>query len=113
MPRRAVKKTKQQILPSVRQTPRERLHALIKQYRQKLAIGAACYGAADELLTEIRKHLKANRRFPLGDGLYAVLVDLFEDQDKVFKPVAIKRWELQIQDANGSVVRMRDRKRKK
>jgi hypothetical protein len=42
-----------------------------------------------------------------------VLVDLFEDQDKVFKPVAMKRWELQIQDANGSVVRMRDRKRKK
>lgn len=112
MPKRAVRKTKQQMLPTMRQTPREVLLDLIKQYRQKIAIGSACYQKADELMGEIRDRLKVNRRFPVGDGLYAVLVDLFEETDKVFKPVAMKRWELQIQDANGSVVRMRDRKRK-
>lgn len=112
MAKRPVKK-RQQTLPGLKESPREKLLGLIKQYRQKLAIGSSCYQAADGLLAEIRDRLKVNRKFPLGDGLYAVLVDLFEDQDKVFKPVAMKRWELQIQDANGSVVRMRDRRKKK
>lgn len=92
---------------------RDALLALIKQYRQKLAIASACYQAADDLLQQIQSKVRVGRRVPIGDGLYVVLVDLFEAADKVFKPVAVKRYELQIQDAGGRVVRMRDRKRGK
>jgi len=41
-----------------------------------------------------------------------VIVDLFENDAKIWKPVAMKRFELQIQDASGRAVRMRDRKKK-
>lgn len=98
-----------------KQTPREKLRATIKEYRRQLAIGAACYGKADELFAEIRKKLKPGTRIPLpgaSEPLWAVIVDLFQNDDKIFKPVAMKRFELQIQDASGRAVRMRDRRKK-
>lgn len=101
----------QKALPGMRQTRREALLELVKKYRQKLAIGAACYQAADALLSEIMAKTKVGKRVPIGDGLYAVVVDLFQDADKYFKPIAVKRYELQVQDASGRVVRMRDRKK--
>lgn len=110
MPKRALKVQRE--LPGMRQSPRERLLDLIKKYRQKLAIGASCYQAADELLQEIMAKAKVGKRVPIGDGLYAVVVDLFEESDKYFKPIAVKRYELQIQDVSGKAVRMRDRKKR-
>jgi hypothetical protein len=91
----------------------EVLRDLVRQYRQKLAIGQKYYGQADALLDEIRSRLAVNKRLAIGDALYAVLVDRFEDQDKVFQPVAMKRFELQIQDSSGKAVRMRDAKKQR
>ena len=110
MPKRA-RSDPQLARPGIRRKPREALRDLIKQYRQKLAIGVACYQKADELLAQIQAKCPPGKRIPLGDGLYAVIVDLFAETDKVFKPMACKRFELQIQDAGGRVVRMRDRKK--
>lgn len=112
MPRKAKKKVQRE-LPGIRETPRQKLIRLIKEYRKKTAIGAAIYKQADDLLEQIRDNLACNKRIPLGDGLYAVLVDRFEEQSKIWQPVAMKRWELQIQDAGGAVVRMRDRTAKR
>lgn len=108
MPRKA---KVQKVLPIRRESPRQKLIKLVKEYRKKAAIGAAIYRQADELLDEIRDKLAVNKRLPLGDGLFAVLVDRFGEESKIWQPVAMKRWELQIQDADGAVVRMRDRKR--
>lgn len=110
-PKKSVRKVQQE-LPAVRESRRDTLIRLVKEYRKKTAIGSAIYKQADELLDEIREKLAANKRLPIGDGLYAVLVDRFEEQSKIWQPVAMKRWELQIQDANGAVVRMRDREKK-
>lgn len=112
MPKRARAKTRQSSQPKVRQTPREQLTQQIKAYRQKVAVAAACYAKADEMLAEIRAKMPPGKRIPLGDNLYAVVVDLFEDSDVYFKPQAVKRYELQIQDSTGRAVRMRDRKKK-
>ncbi len=89
------------------------LQDLIRQHRQKLAIAAACYAAADKLLDGIRKKLKVNRRVAIGNQLYAVLVDLLDDDDRIFKPVIVKRYELQIQDAAGNVVRSKKARSRK
>ena len=91
-------------------TEKQTVLDLIKAYRQKAAIGAKFYGQADELLEAIRRRLKVGRRLKIGDGMYAVLFDRFEESDKVWQPVALKRYELQIQDAAGKLVRLRDRK---
>lgn len=118
MPKRALKKQplkKQPLLPGLpklQPTRREALLDLIKQYRQKTAIAAACWQKADDMLAQIQAKCPPGKRVPIGDGLYAVIVDLFADADKYFKPVAVKRYDLQIQDASGRVVRMRDRKKK-
>jgi hypothetical protein len=114
MPRRA-SPARKELCPSApkKSTAKQTVLELVKKHRQKLAIGAACYKAADELLTQIMAKSKAGKRVRMGDGLYAVVVDLFEAQDKYFKPIAVKRYELQIQDATGKAVRMRDRGRKK
>lgn len=120
MPKRATPKAKakpkakaQLDLPGLRQTPREQLLDQIKAYRQKVAIAGACYQKADEMLAEIAAKCPPGKRIPVGDGLYAVIVDLFAETDKYFKPVAVKRYELQIQDSTGRAVRMRDRKKAK
>jgi hypothetical protein len=111
MPKRARPKTRKPSPPRVRQTPNQRLAELVKAYRKKTAIAAACYVQADELLAEILAKCPPGKRVPLGDGLYAVIVDLFAESDKCFKPVVVKRFELQVQDSTGRAVRMRDRKR--
>jgi len=111
-PKRASKRTAAKGKETPKLTPREKLRATIKEYRRQLAIGAACYGKADELFAEIRKKVKPGTRIPMSEGLWAVIVDLFENDAKIWKPVAMKRFELQIQDASGRAVRMRDRKKK-
>ncbi len=95
-----------------RSSEKETVIDLVKRYRQKAAIGAKFYAQADELLQAITRRLKVNRRLRVGDGLYAVLVDRFGEEDKIWQPVAMKRFELQIQDRAGKLVRMRDRKKK-
>lgn len=97
---------------SSKPSPKQDLQDLVRAYRQKLAVGQKYYQQADAFLDEIRTRLACNKRLPMGEGLYAVLVDRFEDVDKVFQPVAMKRFELQIQDSTGKAVRMRDGKRK-
>jgi len=113
MPTRATAKKQQKDLFEKKQTPREKRIALVKAYRQKLAIGAKFYAQADELLEQILAKMKPGTRVKIGDGLWAVVVDRFEDGNKVWQPVATKRFELQIQDASGKAVRMRDSRRKK
>lgn len=101
--------------PSAAKKPpseKETVVDLVKRYRQKSAIGAKFYAQADEVLQQIIRRLKVNRRLRVGDGLYAVLVDRFDEENKVWQPVAMKRFELQIQDRAGKLVRMRDRKKK-
>ncbi len=111
MPKRALP-TRQKALstPAKRPTEKETVLDLVKRYRQKAAIGAKFYAQADELLAQVMRRLKVGRRLRMGDGLYAVIVDRFEDENKVWQPVAMKRYELQIQDQAGKLVRMRDRK---
>lgn len=94
-----------------RPSGKEAVLDLVKQYRQKLAIGMKYYAQADGLMVEIRDRLAVNKRLPIGDGMYAVLVDRFGEDDKIWQPVAMKRFELQIQDSTGKAVRMRDAKK--
>jgi len=94
-------------------TPTQRRVELIKKYRQQAAIGAKYYAKADELFEQLRKKLTPGKRVKIDDDRYAVVVDEFKDQDKVFKPVAMRRYRLDIQDEAGKSVRLRDRKKKK
>ena len=114
MPRRASPARQKELFPTApkKSTGKQTVLELMKKHRQKLAIGAACYRAADELLQAIMAKSKVGKRVRMGDGLYAVVVDLFDAADKIWKPVAVKRYEVQIQDASGKEVRMRDRKKK-
>lgn len=114
MPKRAIQQRRKPktAAPKKKPTPRETLLELIAEYRQKSAIGAKYYAQADQLLTQIKAKMKPGRRLSMGDGLYAVLIDLFDETDLVFKPTAMKRYELQLQDSSGRVVRMRDRQRR-
>ena len=108
MPQRA---TKSKAVSVRRISSADTLRDLIKSYRQKAAIGAKYYAQADAILDEIKERLAVNKRLPMGEGLFAVLVDRFGEEDKIWQPVAMKRFELQIQDATGKAVRMRDTKR--
>ena len=111
MPKRATPSRKQKDVFRKRQTPSEKRLDLIKQYRQRMAIGAKCYAQADDLLNELLAKLKPGKRVKIGDGLWAVVIDRFADSNKVWQPVGVRRFELQLQDAAGQPVRMRDRKR--
>lgn len=117
--RHAAKSTRSRKPPDlpgqVRMTPRQKIRDLIARYRQKLAVGRGCYQQADVLLQEIMAKCQPGKRIDVGDGLYAVVVDLFEQAEggKVFQPVAVRRYELQIQDADGKTVRLRDRRKKR
>lgn len=108
---KAAKAAKPTNRASAKRPAKESLAVLVKRHRQKVAVGSASYQAADAILAEIRARTTVGRRIPLGDGLYGIVVDLLAESDMVFKPVALKRFELQIQDASGAVVRLRDRKR--
>jgi len=97
--------------PKTRRAPA--IVKLVKDCRQKMAIGARYYQSADELLDELRTKVKPDERINLGNGQFGVVVDLFADANKYFKPQAVKRFELRIVDAAGKVVRLRDRKKRK
>lgn len=111
--RPAKRKAAKKKTPAPPKTAREKRIALVKKFRQHIAIGARYYAKADELMTEIRGKLKPGVRLKLAADQYAVLVDRFEDADTIWKPIPLKRFELQIQNAAGKVVRLRDSRKKK
>lgn len=94
-------------MPRTTAAPRK-LVDLIKLQRQKRAIGAKFYQQADELLSEILTLTKPGKRIPMGNGLFAVVVDAFADGGRAFKPVFMQRYELQIVDVDGKQTRIRD-----
>lgn len=112
MPKRAARDSGRPASRSRPSKPSAKLIALIKAQRQKRAIGAKMYAAADELLQEIMQQVKPERKVPLGNGLFAVVHDVFADGGRAFKPVFMQRYELQIVDGDGKQTRMRDAAKK-
>lgn len=90
-----------------------KLVALIRAQRQKLAVGAKYYNAANELLDQLIAVWRPDRPVPIGNGQTAVLVDQFADTNKIFKPQACVRYVLEVRDADGKLTRLRDAKKKK
>jgi len=85
---------------------------LVKDYRQKMAIGRRYYQQAGDLLDELLDKVQPGDLIALGDGLFGRVKDLFGDTNKAFKVQAVPRYELEIVDAAGKVVRLRDRRTK-
>lgn len=112
MPTRAKPRSKR-VTRKAAKTPRRKavLAELVELYRQKRAVGRKFYVAAGELLEAIVKRMRPGRRVPLDGGVYGVLVDKFAESNQSFKSVYVQRYELQIVDADGKEVRLRDRKR--
>jgi prolyl-tRNA synthetase len=86
---------------------------MIRDQRQKLAIGSRYYEAANAILDQLILVWKCDRPVPIGNGQTAVLVDQFADTNKIFKPQAIVRYVLEVRDADGKLTRLRDAKKKK
>lgn len=90
-----------------------KLVRLIREQRQKLAIGSRYYDAANKILDQLILVWKCDRPVPIGNGQTAVLVDQFADTNKIFKPQAVVRYVLEVRDADGKLTRLRDAKKKK
>lgn len=84
---------------------------MIKQYRQKRAVGAKFYGQADTILETLVKKMTPGKLVPLDGGVFACLTDLSAGGLKWFKPLYVSRYELQIVDSDGKPTRLRDRSR--
>lgn len=89
-----------------------KLVRLIREQRQKLAIGSRYYDAANKILDQLIPVWKCDRPVPIGNGQTAVLVDQFADTNKIFKPQAVVRYVLEVRDADGKLTRLRDGKKK-
>jgi len=76
--------------------PKKRTNAeLVQEVRKQQAVGKACYGKADKLLSELAKRTKGrNIRCPNGT---AKIVDDFVGQTVVFRPAAFRRYRLEYE----------------
>ena len=63
-----------------------------------LAKARAGYHAADELLAEIMETVRPGQTVVLPHGKTAVIIDLFDGKNKVFKNVAVPRYDVKISD---------------
>jgi hypothetical protein len=73
--------------------------------------GSASYDAADELLNRLlkkRPKLRAGRLVPYKDGHQARIKDNFAETNKVYRAHGISRFEIEVVDANGKVIRNPD-----
>ena len=113
-------------LPRVRKklTPEERreqriahwtkvVHEIIVLRRQ----GSARYNEADEKLNKLldkKPKLRVGRLIPFTDGNQVRIVDVYDEayrktkSRKVYRAHGINRYELEVSDANGKVIRNPD-----
>jgi polyhydroxyalkanoate synthesis regulator phasin len=67
---------------------------------QLLAAGKANYQEADALLEEILKEAKAGQILTLPNGRQAEITDNLKGGNKIFKTVAVARYDVKISGAS-------------
>jgi hypothetical protein len=83
------------------------VHNMLTLRRQ----GAARYDEADQLLNGLltkRPKLRAGRLVPYKDGRKMQIKDNFADKNKVYRAHGISRFEIEVTDDNGKVIKYPD-----
>lgn len=103
---------KSALSPEERQQKREqrwaaRAEAILVLRKQ----GSAKYDEADQILKQLvhkRPRLRAGTMVPYKDGRQLRLKDNYAETDKVYRAHGIGRFEIEVLDANGKVIRNPD-----
>jgi hypothetical protein len=76
--------------------PPEPLEQRIVKAMRARELGRRKYAQADRLVSSCRAEMTVGEPIELPNGKKAVLKDNFADRDVVFRPLGVRRYELEI-----------------
>jgi hypothetical protein len=89
-------------------TLEERRFRHIERHLKLRKQGSAKYDRSDQVLKKLKGILPVGELVPYKDGRFVRLKDNFADKDKVYRNHGISRFEVEVLDVNGKVLRNPD-----